>query len=115
MEDYKIGEVIKGKITGIQRYGAFVKLNSYTQGLVHISEITNGYVKDINDFLIIGDEVHVKILAVDEKTGKISLSLRGAQEKISGKKHAVFRMPKPTNRGFITLQGKLPQWIEEAK
>ncbi len=115
MEDYKIGEIVKGKITGIQRYGAFVKLNHHMQGLVHISEITNGYVKDIHDFLMVGDEVHVKVLAVDEKTGKISLSLRSAQEKMNGKRHSVIKVPKPTNNGFVTLKGKLAQWIEEAK
>ena len=49
-EQYTTGVVVTGKVTGIQDYGAFVALDAETQGLVHISEITNGYVKDIHDF-----------------------------------------------------------------
>lgn len=115
MVDYKIGEIVKGKITGIQRYGAFVELDHHIQGLVHISEITNGYVKDIHDFLLIGEEVKVRVLAVDEETGKISLSLRDVQGELDGKRHSIVRVSKPTKNGFATLKGKLAEWIEEAK
>ncbi|GAA3320059.1 hypothetical protein GCM10020331_029500 [Ectobacillus funiculus] len=45
LDKYHRGTVVKGKVTGIQGYGAFVALDESTQGLVHISEITNGYVK----------------------------------------------------------------------
>ncbi|MER2113072.1 MAG: S1 RNA-binding domain-containing protein, partial [Solibacillus isronensis] len=47
----EVGDVLTGKVTGIQPYGAFVALDEYTQGLVHISEITYGFVKDVSDFL----------------------------------------------------------------
>ena len=53
---YEAGEELSGKVTGIQPYGAFVALDEETQGLVHISEITYGFVKDINDFLSVGRE-----------------------------------------------------------
>ncbi|MFC8575776.1 S1 RNA-binding domain-containing protein, partial [Heyndrickxia sporothermodurans] len=56
---YEIGSVLTGKVAGIQPYGAFIALDEETQGLVHISEIKHGYVKDINDHLKIGDEVKV--------------------------------------------------------
>ena len=51
---YEVGEEFSGKVTGIQPYGAFVALDDETQGLVHISEITYGFVKDINEFLTVG-------------------------------------------------------------
>lgn len=79
-EKYEVGSVLTGKVTGIQPYGAFVALDEETQGLVHISEITHGYVKDVNEHLSVGDEVNVKVLSVDEDKGKISLSIRATQE-----------------------------------
>lgn len=50
MSTFKVGDVVSGKVAGIQSYGAFVALDNSTQGLVHISEITHGFVKDIHDF-----------------------------------------------------------------
>lgn len=64
-EKFEIGAVVTGKVTGIQPYGAFVALDDSTQGLVHISEITHGFVKDINEHLKVGDEVKVKVLSID--------------------------------------------------
>ena len=77
---YEAGEEFSGKVTGIQPYGAFIALDGETQGLVHISEITYGFVKDINEFLTVGQEVQVKVLEVDEAAGKISLSIRALLE-----------------------------------
>ncbi len=66
-EKLEVGQILKGKVTGIQPYGAFVALNEEVQGLVHISEVTHGFVKDINDHLTVGDEVSVKVLSIDEE------------------------------------------------
>ncbi|HDX9579588.1 S1 domain-containing post-transcriptional regulator GSP13 [Bacillus cytotoxicus] len=107
---YTTGVVVKGKVTGIQDYGAFVALDEETQGLVHISEITNGYVKDIHDFLKVGDEIEVKVLSVDENSGKMSLSLKATKRK-QGK----VRIPNPSANGFSTLRDKLSEWIEESQ
>src|SRR5690625_7601066 len=76
----EVGQVIEGKVTGIQPYGAFVALNSEIQGLVHIYEVTHGFVKDINEYLTYGQEVKVKVLNVDEKNNKVSLSIRSTEE-----------------------------------
>ena len=51
MIPYKKGQIIKGTITGIEKYGAFVSLDEYYTGLIHISEISHGFVRDINDFV----------------------------------------------------------------
>ena len=58
----KVGEVREGVISGIQPYGAFVQLDSGEKGLIHISEISKGYVKDVAQFLHVGERVRVKIL-----------------------------------------------------
>ena len=81
VKKFEVGDVLTGKVTGIQPYGAFVALDENIQGLVHISEITYGFVKNITDFMKIGDEVQVKVLEVDEDAKKISLSIRALQER----------------------------------
>ncbi|EUJ18024.1 general stress protein 13 [Listeria aquatica FSL S10-1188] len=80
MSNFQAGDVVTGKVVGIQGYGAFVALDDKTQGLVHISEITHGFVKDIHDFLEIGQEVQVKILEIDSERNKISLSMRALEK-----------------------------------
>ncbi|OCA87578.1 RNA-binding protein S1 [Bacillus sp. FJAT-27225] len=124
-EKIETGSVLTGKVTGIQPYGAFVALDGNTQGLVHISEITHGYVKDINDFLKVGDEVNVKVLSVDEEAGKVSLSIRATEEapapqqrakKPRPKRQAAAIMPEAEQQqGFNTLKEKLQEWIDQSQ
>ncbi|AUJ29189.1 MAG: S1 domain-containing RNA-binding protein [Liquorilactobacillus hordei] len=73
----EVGAKVTGKVSGITNFGAFVDLGDKKNGLVHISEVSDGYVKDIHDVLSIGDEVTVKVLSIAED-GKISLSIRKA-------------------------------------
>jgi len=75
----QIGAVLIGKVTGITQFGAFVSMEGGISGLVHISEISNNYVADINQILTIGQEVKVKILSIDPK-GKLSLSIKQTDE-----------------------------------
>ncbi|HHY75108.1 MAG TPA: RNA-binding protein S1 [Bacillus bacterium] len=75
----EVGSKLQGKVTGITNFGAFVELPEGSTGLVHISEVADNYVKDINEFLKVGDEVMVKVLNV-EKDGKIGLSIKKAKE-----------------------------------
>ena len=76
----EIGAVVEGKVTGIAKFGAFVALEEGKSGLVHISEISSGFVSDINEHLKVGDEVKVKIVGIDDK-GRINLSIRQTQPK----------------------------------
>ena len=76
--ELEIGAIQEGKVTGITKFGAFVQLPGGASGLVHISEIANAYVNDVNDYLKVGDTVKVKILSVNE-TGKINLSIKQTQ------------------------------------
>lgn len=75
----EVGQKVTGKVTGITHFGAFISLADNQSGLVHISEISEGFVKDINEHLSIGDEVEVKVLKVTPD-GKINLSIRKAQD-----------------------------------
>lgn len=76
----EIGAILEGKVSGIAKFGAFVTLSEGKSGLVHISEISTGFVTDVNEHLHVGDDVKVKVLGIDEK-GRINLSIRQAQPK----------------------------------
>ena len=77
----EVGEKVNGKVSGITNFGAFVDLGDKKTGLVHISEVSNNFVKDIHDVLTVGDKVTVKVLSVGED-GKISLSIRKASDNV---------------------------------
>lgn len=73
----EVGSILPGKVTGITNFGAFVDLGNRKTGLVHISEVSNSYIKDIKDVLTVGDEVQVKVMEISGD-GKVSLSIRRA-------------------------------------
>lgn len=75
-KSFKEGDLVEGVVRNIMQFGAFVDIGLKQDGLIHISEIANSYVKEINDFLTIGQKITVKILTIDEKTSKIQLSLK---------------------------------------
>ncbi len=118
---YEAGDELSGTITGIQPYGAFVALDEKTQGLVHISEITYGFVKDIHEHLSVGQEVTVKVLEIDDVDHKISLSIRALEEppppikKLPrSRKSLQERVDEQDEKGFNSLKEKLEDWIEKS-
>ncbi|MGX7197010.1 CvfD/Ygs/GSP13 family RNA-binding post-transcriptional regulator [Enterococcus olivae] len=113
---YKIGEILEGKVTGIQPYGAFVSLDEETQGLIHVSEIQSGFTKNIHDALQVGDSAKVQIIDIDEYTQKISLSRRTLEAKFVHTGHRKKRYFTNKNKriGFRTIEEQLPIWIDEA-
>ncbi|GIO24930.1 S1 domain-containing post-transcriptional regulator GSP13 [Oceanobacillus sp. J11TS1] len=115
----EVGQVLEGKVTGIQPYGAFVAIDGDTQGLVHISEIMHGYVKDINEHLSVGDAVNVKVIQIDEAKGKISLSIRATEEapKEAPKQDNTVKYNASNNEstGFNILKDKLQDWIDQTQ
>ncbi|MFD2706359.1 S1 domain-containing RNA-binding protein [Salibacterium lacus] len=74
------GSKVQGKVTGITNFGAFIELPGGKTGLVHISEVADKYVENINEYVSVGDEVTVKVLKVEDN-GKISLSIRKAVDR----------------------------------
>lgn len=117
---YEAGQIVEGKVTGIQSYGAFVALDDKTQGLVHISEVTHGFVKDINEHLAVGDDVKVKVIQVDETKNKISLSIRATTEAPKkenarpAKRKSQPRAQEQDNSGFNTMKDKLEEWMKQS-
>lgn len=76
----EVGSIVAGKVVKVTNYGAFVDLEGGGSGMIHISEVANTYVKDINDYLKVGDEVTVKVIGINE-AGKISLSIKETMDK----------------------------------
>ena len=74
---FKVGDIVEGKITGIKDYGVFADIGEGKSGMVHISEVANTFVSDIHQFVKLGDVFKMKILTVSED-GKISLSIKKA-------------------------------------
>lgn len=73
------GVILEGRVTGITKFGAFVELPDGKTGMVHISEISTAFVRDIRDHLTENQQVKVKVLGINEQ-GKISLSIKRAIE-----------------------------------
>ena len=79
-DNYHIENVVKGKVVQIKEYGAFVELEPGLDGLVHISEVANKHVNNINDELSVGEIVYTKILDIDTERKRISLSIKQVSE-----------------------------------
>jgi|InofroStandDraft_1065614.scaffolds.fasta_scaffold26372_2 S1 RNA binding domain protein len=75
--ELSVGAILEGKVTGITKFGAFVSLPDGKSGMVHISEVANSFVNDINDFLKEGQAVRVKVIGIDG-AGRINLSIKKA-------------------------------------
>ncbi len=100
----ELGSVLDGIVTGITNFGAFIELPGGETGLVHISEIAEVYVKDVNDFLKANDRVTVKVISVDPK-GKIGLSMKQA--------NPAARAPK--KRFQPSFEEKLAKFMKESE
>lgn len=107
MPVYKKGEFTKANVTDIKPYGAFVSLEDKYSGLIHISEITDGYVRNIEDYIKIGDVLNVKIIDVDDSKHQVKLSTKETLGKNSSVKI------KETKLGFLPLKDNLDEWIRE--
>jgi len=116
--DIEVGSVVDGVITGITHFGAFVQLPGGKTGLVHISEVSDSYVRDIKDLFKENDTVKVKILSYDGKQ-KIGLSIRQAVPGASPVRRPPARGGpgggggRPP-RGRMTFEDKLARFMKES-
>ena len=112
LSDVQPGMVLEGVVTNVTKFGAFVDVGVHQDGLVHISELSNSYIKDASDVVKVGQIVKVKVLSADAKTKRIALSIKALQE--PGKKpikpHAA---PKPQTPPKPQIQPKPEPTMEE--
>ncbi len=111
-KDLEPDTVVKGKVVRLESYGAFVDIGAERPGMIHISELARGYVKNASDVVKEGDEVEAKIINVDRKKRQIRLSMKALQPEIVEEE-------KPAREGKRNKRGKKheePEYdMEEAK
>ena len=98
-----IGDIVKGEITAIKPYGAFVKLQGEFIGLIHISEFSDGFVRSIEDYVSVGDVIDLQVIKVTDK--KLSLSFKTLHKR---KKRYNIEL----EAGFDPLRESLEEWIQ---
>ena len=82
-EDIQVGKIYTGKVASIKDFGAFIEIQEGQDGLCHISELDDAYVRSVADVVNIGDEVKVKVIAVDDQ-GRVKLSRKAAIQEEKG-------------------------------
>lgn len=107
--EYEVGSIIKAKVTGIEKYGFFVSVDSKYNGLVHISEISSDFVKEIKDYVSINEIIYCQILEIDNINFQMKLSIKNIKYRLYNEKESIDEISK----GFLILKNELNKWIEE--
>lgn len=103
-----VGNIVEGVVSGITKFGAFVQLPGGVTGLVHISEVADAYVKDVNDFLKEKDKVKVKVINIDDR-GKVGLSIKQANPTTT--KKTTNQRPRQVQ---VSFEDKLSKFLKES-
>lgn len=111
MEKYNKDEIIEGLVTGIENYGIFVGLDEYYSGLIHISEISDDFVRNINNYVNIGETIRARVIDSDDDTFHVKLSIKNLDYRVNREKSKIIE----TGTGFEILKNSLNNWIEERK
>ena len=109
MENYEVGSIVKGEVTGIESYGIFIKIDENVNGLIHISEIANRYISNITKYVNVGEKIYAKVIDFDSDNNRLKLSIKG----LNYKEFYNNRKVKESVRGFSLLQENLDKWMDE--
>lgn len=109
MKDYKIGDIVKGKVTGIEDYGIFLLVDDDVTGLIHISEISDSFVRNVADYAEIGEIIKAEVIEYDEINRRLKLSIKNGN---CSKKASKSVPIKETGSGFNCLSKQLDEWIK---
>ena len=102
-------DIIECTVSGIEDYGFFVKTVDGYSGLVHISEMSENFIRSIYDYVSLGEKIKAEIIDVDEKSKKLKLSIKNIEYRICT------NLPEDTKSGFTILKNNLPNWIAEVE
>lgn len=108
MTKYKKGSIVEGNVTGIEDYGVFVGLDDYYSGLIHISEISYGFVKNVGSYVNLGDTIRAKVVEVDDDSCHVKLSIKDINYKVP--KYEKVNIEE-VGSGFGILKDNLNNWI----
>lgn len=110
---YEIGQVILGTVINVKPYALFMEFEDGVTGLLHISEISDSFIRDIEKFGTKGDTMKVVIVSVDENNGFLRVSYKKVpkEESFSSHNNSVRKAPETGEDDFKPLADKLPEWI----
>ena len=116
MKKYYPGNVVKGKVVGVKPYGVFIGLEEDFVGLIHISEISEDFVSDINKVFAVGENVETKILDVDYKEKKVKLSIKALKKRKRYKSKCSLSEEKiNSKKEFFVLNVRISDFVKDAK
>ena len=112
---YEVGDLILGTVNQIRPYALFLSFDDGSKGLLHISEISDDYVRDIEIFGSVGDVIKVKVIEKDPYNGFLRVSYKQVpvEERYSTHDNSKKKIPQFDEADFSSLEAKLPEWIEE--
>lgn len=112
---YQVGDLIIGKITSVKPYALFLSFEGGSNGLLHISELSDSYIRDIEKYGSVGDEIKVKVISIDEANGFLRVSYKRVpeEERFSTHVNEARIYLEESEKDFSELEKKLPIWIEE--
>ena len=114
MSQYKKDQIVTGCVTGIENYGIFVSLDDYYSGLIHISEISDFFVKNPADYVHIGETIKARVIDDSEtESFHVKLSIKNMDYRFNKRCRRVKIVE--TSKGFMTLGECLPVWISLKK
>ena len=112
---YQVGQLVIGKVIKVKPFAIFMSFDDGAEGLLHISEISDSYVRDIEKYGSKGDEIKVKIVSIDETNGYLRVSLKRVpqEEAYSTHNNSVRRAPECNEGDFNPLKERLDGWIKD--
>ena len=112
---YQVGQLIVGKVYNVKPYALFMSFEDGVTGLLHISEISDSFIRDIEKYGSVGDEIKVKILSIDKDNGFLRVSYKQVPPEDMYSSHTNQRkVPTTSEDEFLPLKEKLDSWIKEA-
>lgn len=112
---YQVGQLIVGKVYNVKPYALFMSFEDGVTGLLHISEISDSFIRDIEKYGSVGDEIKVKILSIDKDNGFLRVSYKQVPPEEMYSSHTNQRkVPTTSEDEFLPLKEKLDSWIKEA-
>lgn len=112
---YEVGQIVLGTVTNVKPYALFLEFEDGTTGLLHISEISDSFIRDIERYGSKGDKMKVMIVSIDENNGFLRVSYKKVppEEAYSSHTNSARKAPDTNDEDFAPLAEKLPEWIKD--
>ncbi len=110
MKKYSVGDIIEGKVTGIENYGIFLLIDDDITGLIHISELSDDFVRNVSDYANLNEIIKARVLEYDEKNKKMKLCVKNLDYRDEeNRKTGIVE----TKTGFGKLSTELEKWVQK--